>query len=166
MCRLILLGGVPSFPGTRPPVPLRLLTVPVLGRVLTRLQKPSEENVVKFMKMAGEGETIQRYPALIKAKVANDRIPRPPTAGTSEIKSLLSIRGWQSATRLPEEEIHMIPYAPVVIWGENDLLGTPHTVRNGIALIPNARLEAVDAGHGPWLGLPQNCARLISDTGS
>jgi 2-hydroxy-6-oxonona-2,4-dienedioate hydrolase len=37
---LSLVGSVPTFPGTRPPLPFRLLTVPILGSVLQRLQKP------------------------------------------------------------------------------------------------------------------------------
>lgn len=159
--RLILLGGVPTFPGTRPPLPIKLFTVPVLNRVLVRLQKPSEENVVKFMEMAGEGDTIRRYPTLITAKVAHDRIPRPATVGTSEFKSLLSIRGWRAATRLHEDELRTVRHSPVFIWGENDFLGTPNDVRSGIKLIPDARLETLDTGHGPWLGHPEECARLI-----
>lgn len=35
--RLILIGGVPTFPGTRPPVLVRLFTVPALNRLLVRL---------------------------------------------------------------------------------------------------------------------------------
>lgn len=159
--RLIPLGGVPTFPGTRPPFSLRLLTVPGLDRVFSRLQKPSEENVVKFMAMAGEGETVQQYPALIAAKVANDRIPRPASVGTSEFKSLLTIRGWRGATRLQEDELRTVRHSPLFIWGENDFLGTPNDVRKGIELIPDARLETFDAGHGPYLGYPEECARLI-----
>lgn len=162
--RLILLGGVPTFPGTRPPFPIKLFTLPVLGRLLAQLQKPNEKIVVKFFEMAGEGETIQQHPTLITAKVAHDRIPRPGNVGTSEFKSLLSMRGWRSATRLHEEELHTVQQSPLFIWGENDFLGSPNDVRYGIELIPDARLKVMDAGHGPWMGHTTECAQLIRDT--
>lgn len=161
--RLVLLGGVPTFPGTRGPFPLKLFTAPVLGRVLARLQKPSEENAIKFMEMAGEGATIQRYPALLSLMVAHDRIPRATPVAASELKSLLSVRGWRSATRLREEEVRTVQQSPLFIWGEDDFLATPNDVRHGIELIPDARLETLDAGHGPWLGHLEACARMIGE---
>lgn len=161
--RPVLLGGVPTFPGTSPPFPLRAFTAPVLGRVLARLQKPSEENAIEFMEMAGEGETIQRYPALLSLMVAHDRTPRPHTVDVSDVKSVVSVRGWRSATRLREEEVRTVEHSPLFIWGENDFLGTPNDVRTGIELIQGARLETLDAGHGPWLGHPEECARMISE---
>ncbi|WP_433633113.1 alpha/beta fold hydrolase [Halomicrococcus sp. NG-SE-24] len=161
--RAIPIGGVPTFPGTRPPVPLRLFTVPVLNRLLARVQKPSEENVVKFMEMAGEGETIQRYPALIRAKVAHDRIPRSVNERFGEFKSFLTVRRWRAATRLREAELRDLQHPTMFIWGEQDFLGSPNDVRESVEVIPDAHLVAMDAGHGPWLGQPAECAQLIRE---
>lgn len=163
--RLVPIGGVPTFPGTRPPVPVRLFTVPVLNQLLVRLQEPSEETVIKQMKMAGEGETIQRYPALIQARIAHDRIPRTVNERFSEFKSLLTVRGWRDATRLLEKELYELQHPTMFIWGERDFLGDPDDVREGVEMIPEGHLEAVDAGHGPWLGYPKTCAQLIRKMG-
>lgn len=162
--RLVLLGGVPSFPGTRPPLPFKLMTVPVLGRLLSGLRKPGEENIMKLVELAGESEAIRRYPALLPAMVAHDRIPRPTAVRISDHNSLLSIRGWRAATRLREEEVRAIRHSPLFIWGERDFLAAPEEVRNDIESIPGARLAVVDAGHGPWFGHPTTCARLIRET--
>lgn len=161
--RLILLGAVPTFPETRIPLPLRLLTVPGLNRLLSRFQKPSAEGVVKQMEMMGEGDSIQRYPALIRAKVAHDRTPRSKGVSTGELRSLLTIRGSRSATRLREEELQDIQHSTLFIWGEHDPLGGPDTVRENVKEMPDARLEAVDAGHAPWFGHPEKCAMLIRE---
>lgn len=75
------------------------------------------------MKMVGEGETIQRYPALIRARIAHDRIPRTVTEKFSEFKSLLTVRGWRAATRIREEELRELQHPTLFIWGENDFFG-------------------------------------------
>lgn len=49
------------------------------------------------------------------------------------------------------------------IWGEDDWFGGADQVRGSVDAVSDARLEAVDAGHAPWLGRPEECARLIRD---
>lgn len=49
------------------------------------------------------------------------------------------------------------------IWGEHDWFGGPEQVREAVGVIPDARLEAVDADHAPWFGHPETCAGLIRE---
>lgn len=161
--RLILLGGVATFPGAQTPLPTRLLTVPGLNRLLSRLQEPSEEAVVKQMEGVGDGDSILRYPALIQAKVAHDRTPRSTDVAIRELRSMITVRGWRSATRLREEELRDLQQPAMFIWGEHDWFGGPEQVRETVETIPDAQLEAVDAGHGPWFGNPEKCAKLIRE---
>lgn len=161
--RLVLLGGVATFPGAQAPFPTRLLTVPGLNRLLARLQEPSEEAVVKQMEGVGDGDSILQYPALIRAKVAHDRIPRSQGVSVSELRSIISVRGWRSATRLREEELRDIRQPTMFIWGEHDWFGGPDAVRESVGIVPDTRLESVDAGHGPWFGHPETCAQLINE---
>lgn len=162
--RVILLGSLPTFPGTSSPVPLRLYTVPVLNRRLSGMfQASSEEDVIEKYGIFGEGETIQEYPALIRAIWARDRNPRSHDVDISEMKSLLTMLGWRSSTRLREGELSDIQQPTLVIWGEDDPLGGPEDVRDTVELISDVRLEAIDAGHVPWLGHPKKCAELIRE---
>ena len=156
-----LLGSVPTFPGTRPPIPLRLLTVPVLNQLLARRQDASEDGVVNQFELFGEGETIQEYPSLLRLLVAQAENPRSDTVDISGFSSFLRLRGWHPASRLREDELADLQAPTRAVWGEADLLASPDAVRDTVERLPAARLESVDAGHLPWLGHPEACAELI-----
>lgn len=162
--RLALVGSVPAFPGTRPPLPFRLMTVPGLGRLIERKQKPGEEGVLDFAEVFGEREAIQRYPALIRAIAAQQADPRSAEAGRSEFEALFSFRGWHPSIRIREEELGALTQPTLVVWGEHDPLGGPDDVRAGVGLIPDGRLEPVPTAHAPFFDRPEECARLIRGT--
>lgn len=162
--RLVLLGSLPAFPGTSSPVPLRLYTVPVLNRLLGGMfLAADEEDVIEKYEIFGEGETIQRYPALVDAIIARDGQSHAHNLDISEMKSLLTLRGWRSSNRLREADLRDLQQPTLVVWGEDDPLGRPGDVRETVQLIPDVRLEALDAGHVPWLGYPETCADLIEE---
>lgn len=161
--RLVLVGAVPAFPGTRPPTPLRLLTAPLLGRVLRRLQRPGEAGVLDIASVFGERAAIENHPALIRAIAAHERDPSAAAAGASEFDALFSVRGWHPSVRLEEDELRGLQPPTTVILGENDPLGGPEAVRAGVELIPSARLHTLDAGHIPYLDHPERCARLVRE---
>ncbi|WP_436924917.1 alpha/beta fold hydrolase [Halosimplex amylolyticum] len=161
--RLFLVGSVPAFPGTRPPVPLRLLTVPGLNRLLRRLQKPGEEGVLDIAEIFGERETITDHPAFIRAIAAHEADPKAAEAGFSEFNALFSVRGWHPSVRIGKDELRDLQPPTTVIWGDHDTLGGPDNVRDAIELIPDVRFESVDAGHIPYLAHPEQCAQLIRE---
>lgn len=73
---LILAGATPLLPGTKPGFPFRIMTTPVLGRLLAKMMPgPSPESVTKMMGIMGEGDTIGRYPKLLDVFVAAGSIP-------------------------------------------------------------------------------------------
>lgn len=162
--RLALLGSLPAFPGTSPPIPLRLYTIPILNQYLGGMfLAANEDDVIDKFDIFGEREIIQQYPALIDAIVARDRQPHAHDLDISEMNSLLTIRGWRSSNRLRETELCELQQPTLVIWGEDDPLGDPEDVRGTVERIPDGRLEALDTGHIPWLGYPEKCAKLIEE---
>lgn len=161
--QLALIGSVPTFPGTSPPVPLRLFSVPILNRLVARFQAATQDGVVEGFKVLNEAETIQDYPSLIRVFVGQARNPRSDAVDISEFNSLLRLRGWRSETRLRADALADLEPPTLAVWGENDPLGGPDAVRNTIDRIPDGRLETVNAGHLPWLGHPESCAELILD---
>lgn len=163
--RLILVGSVPAFPGTRPPFPVRLLTVPLLNRVIQRTQKSGEEGVLDIAEIFGERETIRDHPAFIRAIAAHEGDPKSAEAGFSEFNALLSVRGWHPSIRISDDELRKLQHPTMVVWGENDTLGGPDDVRAGIDLMSDARLETVNSGHIPYLAHPERCAKLIREMG-
>ena len=161
--RLVLVGSVPAFPGTRPPVQLRLLTVPGLNRLIRRLQKSGEEGVLDIAEIFGEREAITDHPAFIRAIAAHEDSSKAAEAGFSEFNALFSVRGWHPMVRLSEDDLHDLQPPTTVIWGDHDTLGGPEDVQDTVELIPNVRFEIVDAGHIPHLAHPERCARLIRE---
>jgi pimeloyl-ACP methyl ester carboxylesterase len=51
----------------------------------------------------------------------------------------------------------------LVIWGEREPLGGVSVARALTELIPQARLEVLAGGHGPWLGQPAQTAATVVD---
>jgi pimeloyl-ACP methyl ester carboxylesterase len=162
--RIATLGAIPGFPGTRLPFPLRLLTVPLLNRLVQRMQKSGEAGVLDVAAIFGEREAIQGHPAFIRAIAAADADPKSAKAGISEFDALGSILGWHSSARIEEDELRNLGHPTTVIWGDHDPLGAPGDVRDGVELIPDVRFETVDSGHIPYLAHPERCARLIRET--
>lgn len=160
--RVLAVGGVPAIPGTTPPLPLRLYTVPGLPRLLTPRGYPSEETVVKQLAIVGEEETVQDYPALIDARIAHDRQSRVLPVGVSELRSFTTLRRWRRAMQLSVDAVRSVEAPTTFVWGEDDLLGPPEDVRSLVGSMPEARLVTVSGGHIPWYGHPDTCAEVVS----
>ena len=164
--RLVLMG-VPTMPGTRAPLPIRLMTTPALGAVLRRLIPPSPASFMRLARAVGEGETIGAHPDLIDLLVAVARDPVAQRATRAEFRAivsplpLLSRDGFRRHGRVRPEELGGLAMPTSVVWGERDPLGGSAVARAVTGLIPNARLEVLPTGHGPWLGEPERTARAV-----
>lgn len=158
---LFIVGGVPAFPGTRSPIPLRLFTIPFLARFLLPEGHPTEESVIEQLSVVGETETIPAYPELVGARVAHDQDPRSLGVAVSELGSFTTLRGWRPAVELSKADVRSIDHPTTLIWGDNDLLASPASVRAVINSMPDSTFHTLETGHIPWLGAPEKCAELI-----
>ncbi len=160
--RLILLTGVPSLPGTRAPLPQRMMTTPIIGDIITRIPT-NEKMVVDFMGMVGEKETIINYPKMIEALAASFNDPVASKASRTELSALLNLLGWRTNMKIRTDDLAELAMPTLLIWGERDPLGGEDVARGVSEAIPNSMLELLPAGHVPWLGHPVKVAQLISD---
>jgi len=158
---LSLVGSVPMFPGTSPPLPVRLSTTPIVRRVIERFQKSGEAGVLEIADIFGERNSIQEYPALIRAIAAHEADPKARAAGQSEFRSLMTLRGWRPSIALRDEHLETLQTPTTIVWGAHDPLGLPDDVRRGIELIPDVSFTTVEAGHMPFLAHPTTCAEVI-----
>lgn len=163
--RVVVLGAVPGFPGTRPPPQIKLLTAPVAGQLLRWAQPDGEAGVLAVAAVYGERDTIEDHPALIRAMAAHEADPAASRAGLSELSAVVRLRGWRPPARLEPSAISEIRVPTVFVVGDHDPLGGPSAVREGIEVLPNAQIESIDAGHIPFLGHPDRCAALVADGG-
>jgi pimeloyl-ACP methyl ester carboxylesterase len=165
----LTLMGVPTLPGTRAPLPIRLMTTPVLGAVLRGLLPPSPASFMRLARAVGEGETIGAHPDLIDLLVAVARDPAAQRATLTEFRALvsplalLSRDGFRRSGRVRPEELGRLAMPTSLVWGDRDPLGRIAVARAVTGLIPDARLEVLPAGHGPWLGEPERTAGAVLD---
>jgi pimeloyl-ACP methyl ester carboxylesterase len=167
--RLVLLG-VPTLPKTRCPLPIRLVATPGLGELLSRLAPPSPKSMLRFAHhVAREKATLARYPDLVDLLVAAARDPITDRAAKAEFGALispfalLSPSGFRRRARVRPDELRQLAMPTLVLWGEQDPVGSIPVAQAVTKLIPHARLEVLPTGHGPWLGQPVQTAATVMD---
>jgi pimeloyl-ACP methyl ester carboxylesterase len=166
--RLVLLG-VPALPRTRCPLPIRLVGTPGLGRLLSRLAPPSRKSVLRLASAVGEKATLAHQPDLVDLLVAAGRDPITDRAAKAEFSTLISPfalltpSGFRRRARVRPDELRQLAMPTLVLWGEQDPVGSIPVARAVTELIPDARLEVLPTGHGPWLGQPTRTAAAVTD---
>lgn len=160
--RLVLLGAPPALAATAPPEPLRLVAS-IDPANPPSMPPSSRDSVVGSMAGMGEAATIVRYPDLLDAMVAAGRDATSGRASLDELKSLITPDGWQPEVITELGELRSLRARTLIIWGRNDPLGDLAAASSVADAIADARLETLDAGHGPWLGHPGTVASLVED---
>ncbi len=158
---LVMLGSVPTLPGGRVPLPLRLAATPVLGDLMVRAVKPGRRMMLKMMASVGEAETIVRHPDLLESLVAGARDPVASRANLAELRALISPRGFRTNMQLSREDLRRLSVPTLMIWGDRDPVVPLVQARSAAAEVRNARLEVLPAGHVPQLGNPDRVAALL-----
>jgi len=129
-------------------------------------RRATPKTVRQFATMMGEGESIQRYPALIDLLVAvgNDRAASG--AGRDEARQLIVgtalLRRQAFRHIVAESALRAVRVPTTVVWGTHDPVGTVKAAVAVTEMIPDARLEVFDAGHVPWLAHPNDMAALVA----
>ncbi|HDS01800.1 MAG TPA: alpha/beta hydrolase [candidate division Zixibacteria bacterium] len=130
------------------PFPMRILSVRPLGRLMTRLQPPSEKQVRQLSKMVKEYPLV---PELIDLLVATERLPAFRQMFLSTVHTLLRLRGTRPEKRLTANQLTKIHQPTLIFWGENDPFGSPDIGQAMVESMPDAELHIVGGGHAPWL---------------
>jgi pimeloyl-ACP methyl ester carboxylesterase len=79
-----------------------------------------------------------------------------------ELRAAISPFGFRRALRVQPDELRNVATPTLVVWGDHDPVGSVDVAEAIQDLIPDARLEVLPAGHGPWLGDPARAAELVS----
>lgn len=159
--------GTPALPGTRAPLPFRLLATPGLGALIGR-QKPTPASVRRFAAMVGEGATMGRHRDLIDSMVAGGREPGAAVIGRREVRTivsplaLLTRSGFRRDTRLLPQELGRLRTPTLLVWGDHDPVGSPVIAQRLAEMLPDGYLRMVPGGHVPWLGSPDAVASALT----
>jgi 2-hydroxy-6-oxonona-2,4-dienedioate hydrolase len=165
----LVLIDPPALPGTRCPLPIRLVATPGLGALLPRLAPPSPKTTLQLAGFMGEKDTLPRYPELIELMVALGRDPVTDRSSRAEFRALaspfglLSPSGFRRRERVRPDELRRLAAPTLLVWGERDPLGDASVARAAVDLMPRGRLAVLPTGHAPWLGLPGQTAATVMD---
>lgn len=160
--RLIIMGSAPLLPKTNAQIVLRVMVTPILGDLMS-LIPANESMVVQMMGMMGEKHTIVKYPALIQAMAASSHDPVASRTTRAEYAAFLNFRGFKPDMKIRAQDLARLAMPSLVIWGEHDPVGGVDAARAVSDAIPNSKLELLPTGHVPWLGYPEQAARLVLD---
>lgn len=144
---------------TSAPLPMRLLSVKLLGRFLTRLQPPSEKQVEQLSKM------VKEYPFVPELKdllVKTERLPGFRQTFLSSLNSLLRLRGSRPEMRLTAKQLARIEKPTLIFWGEDDPFGPTEVGKQMVEIMPDAELHVVGGGHAPWLTQSERIGPIVN----
>jgi pimeloyl-ACP methyl ester carboxylesterase len=140
-----------------------------MGELLSRLVPPSPKSVLRFARFVGEKATLAAHPDLVDLMVATGRDPIAAASARAEIRvlvapfALLSPSGFRRHSSVQPDGLRQLAMPTLVVWGEQDPLGSVSVVQAVTKLIPHARLKALPTGHAPWLGQPAQTAATVAD---
>jgi 2-hydroxy-6-oxonona-2,4-dienedioate hydrolase len=164
---LTLLGVPGNLLNTSPPFILRLLSVPVLNRLLFGLLTPRNlEQSRKALSFMGHSqETCARLPeAVADCFYHFPRLPHFRTSSLSLMERANRLRGARPEVRLGEEQLKCVQQPTMFLWGDNDPFGSVEIGRQISKIVPFSEFHAIQGGgHLPWLDNPAECGRLTRD---
>lgn len=157
---LVLVACPALLFGNSAPLVLRLLSVPVLGAALMRLQPPSPRQVDRMAALAGED--FSDHPELRDLWVELERLPGSGRALRELIHANEDLHGARPEIALTEDQLARLQLPVQLVWGSADPFGPPILGRRAAAILPRGEIHVVPGGHAPWLRQPARIAGLIA----
>jgi pimeloyl-ACP methyl ester carboxylesterase len=164
---LTLLGVPGNLVRTGPPFALRLLSVPLLNRLLYGLVmrgKPGQ--ALNGLALMGHApETLSQLPqAMADCYYSFQRLPHTQTASLSLMERTNALWGSRPEIRLGAEQLERVRQPTMFLWGTNDPFGSIEAGRQIANILPAAEFHAIrGGGHLPWLDKPAECGRLTRE---
>jgi 2-hydroxy-6-oxonona-2,4-dienedioate hydrolase len=164
---LALLGVPGNVVSTGPPFALRLLSVPVLNRLLFALVTPrTTSRSLRALSFLGHSaDTLSRLPeAMAECYLRFQNLPHYRISSLSLMRRVSRLSGPRPGIRITAEQLGTVRQPTMFLWGTNDPFGSADTGRRVASNLPSARFHAIPGGgHLPWLDDPAGCGRLILD---
>ncbi len=141
--------GCPAIAlGTSAPLPMRLLSVPHLGRLMMKLQPPSHKQVEQLSRMVHQYPLV---PELADLLVATEKLPHFEQAFLSTLRTLVRVRGARPEMALSAAALSGVRQPAQLVWGDDDPMGSTEVAHRVAEALPDAELHIVEGGHTPWL---------------
>ncbi|MGE3511009.1 MAG: alpha/beta fold hydrolase [Vicinamibacterales bacterium] len=146
--------------GTSAPLPMRLLSVPLVGRLLMALTPPSPKQVRRFAAMAGVD--LSDAAEIVDLLVALQQLPHVPRAMRDVVRATVRLRGPRPGVQLGAGQLERVTQPVQYIWGEDDPFGSVAT-GEAAARLTHAEFQVIaGAGHLPWIKDARRVAQIAS----
>lgn len=163
---LIQLGCPALILDTSAPLPMRLMSIPLLNRLLINQMIPeSMEEARQEITFLGHEEQVgANFPeAMAACGYYFPRLPTYKTAFLSLMQAMLTPRGAAARYAFDKDELRQVQPPVLYIWGDNDPFGSLDTAQRAEVITPRAELHERQGGHLPWWDDADACARLVRD---
>jgi pimeloyl-ACP methyl ester carboxylesterase len=163
IARMVMLGCPAVLLKTSAPLPMRLVSVPLLGRGVVALMKPaSPEKARDVPGFLGHPRQVGQRWSQVEAETYYRfaELPNFKQSWLTLLQRFLRPWGSNSKMRIDESELRRIAHPTLFLWGKDDPFGALEAGRSAVAIMPRARLQIVGTGHLPWWDEPQRCAQL------
>lgn len=134
--------------GTSAPLPMRLLSVPHVGRLMMKLQPPSQKQVEQLSRMVRQHPLT---PELADLLVATERLPHFEHTFLETLRTIVRLRGARTEMALSAAVLSGVRQPTQLIWGNDDPMGSTEIASRVAEALPDAELHVVEGGHAPWL---------------
>jgi 2-hydroxy-6-oxonona-2,4-dienedioate hydrolase len=148
------------------PLPMRLLSVPVINRRVVALSVPKTmDTAANGLRIIGSSpEHISALPREFSDTFYYSRyLPAYQDSWRMLQEVVLTLGGTKQKLRLKEDELKRVQQPTLFIWGDNDPFGGVEIGKRAASIMPNAKFIHVHAGHLPYVDQPAESARLVRE---
>ena len=163
---IIQLGAPALILGTGAPLAMRLLSVPLLNRLLVKKMIPANLEKARQLPMfLGHPKEVGiNWPeAEVECSYYFPRLPTFKVSWLSLLESVMSLQGTRAGMDLGEDDLRCVEQPVAFIWGKNDPFANLEVAQRTQKLVPKAELYKVGIGHHPWWDAPAECGALCRD---
>jgi pimeloyl-ACP methyl ester carboxylesterase len=156
--RMAMLGCPAVILKTSAPLPMRLISVPVIGRGLVHFMVPASpakaRDLPSFLGhpvQVGQSWSDSEAEAFYRL----GHLPDFRRSWVTLLRRFLRVWGSNPGMRITADDLRDVAHPVLFIWGKGDPFGSPDEGRAAAALMPDARFQVVGTGHLPWWDDPQ-----------
>jgi pimeloyl-ACP methyl ester carboxylesterase len=144
---------------TSAPLPMRLLAARPLGRLMMKLQPPSERQVDHLAKMVKEHPLP---PEIVRLILATERLSHFEDTFLAMLNRLLRLRGNRPDLALTADHLTRIQAPTLLVFAKDDPMGAAPIGQRMADGMADTELHIVDGGHAPWLHHADQIAPLLT----
>jgi pimeloyl-ACP methyl ester carboxylesterase len=164
--RLVLLGCPAVLVGTSAPLPMRLMSLPLIGPRMVSLMVPANQDkartipaVLGHPKDLGRGWSAAQAEAVYRF----GNLPAFRTSWRTLLRRFLTLTGPHPEMQITAEQLKQVTQPTLFLWGSQDPFGNITAGRAAASHMTNARVEPVGVGHLPWWDEPEACSRIVRE---